>query len=407
MIPIKRLAGVTLGKMLQTEASSPFDLQANYLRAAHVQPHGRLISFEDDQLMWFSPPELRTSLRAGDVVIVEGGAGFGRSAVLERDLPGWGFQNSIVRLRPAIGRADGRFLDYCLQSALAEGTTGLVCSTATIPHFTAEKVAAFQVPAPNLSSQVAIADFLDRETAKIDALIDKQSLLSARLSERLSAMIEALVLGADQAEAVESEVPTGWTRLRNKNVLREIIDLSEDGSEEPLSVSHLTGVTPRSEKSVSMIESESYVGYKRVKPNDLVINTMWAWMGALGVSPYAGLVSPAYGVYRPRKGVGIDPRFLDVVYRSRGYVAAITNRSRGVWTSRLRIYPDVFLRMPILVPSLDEQISIMRRIDEAAAIVKELIDRAQRLSEVASERRAALITAAVTGQLDVSTGKVA
>lgn len=150
-LPVKRLGEVTLGKMLQSEAKGSTDVLAPYLRAAHVQPRGRVVEV-DEKLMWFAEDELtRHDLRAGDVVIVEGGAGYGRSAVLTEERQGWGFQNSIVRVRPRVGVATGRFLDYALQSALDAGEIEVACYTATIPHFTGDKVGAFRIPAPDLS----------------------------------------------------------------------------------------------------------------------------------------------------------------------------------------------------------------------------------------------------------------
>ena len=65
-----------------------------------------------------------------------------------------------------------------------------------------------------------------------------------------------------------------------------------------MTVSHLTGVTLRSEKEVNMFMAETLEGYKICRPGDLVINTLWAWMGAMGVAFQRGLVSPAYNVYR-------------------------------------------------------------------------------------------------------------
>ena len=80
--PIRRLGDVFLGKMMQPEPKSDSDVAARYLRAAHVQPNGRIIDV-DDKTMWFSSDELSAcDLRANDVVIVEGGAGYGRSAVI-------------------------------------------------------------------------------------------------------------------------------------------------------------------------------------------------------------------------------------------------------------------------------------------------------------------------------------
>src|ERR1700680_2224022 len=92
-------------------------------------------------------------------------------------------------------------------------------------------------------------------------------------------------------------IPRHWQIRRAKFLFREVDERSATGKEELLSVSHLTGVTPRSQKNITMFLAKSNVGHKICRPGDAVINTMWAWMGALGVSKRAGIVSPAYAVY--------------------------------------------------------------------------------------------------------------
>ncbi len=106
-------------------------------------------------------------------------------------------------------------------------------------------------------------------------------------------------------------IPAHWPEKRAKYYFKEIDERSQTGDEEMLSVSHITGVTPRSQKNVTMFKAESNVGQKRCQPGDLVINTMWAWMSALGVSNHDGIVSPAYGVYRPRSNQDYDNYYLD------------------------------------------------------------------------------------------------
>lgn len=104
-----------------------------------------------------------------------------------------------------------------------------------------------------------------------------------------------------------------------------------------LTVSHLTGVTSRAEKDVNMFMAESLEGYKRCEAGDLVINTLWAWMGAMGVARQPGIVSPAYNVYQPV--AQLDPEYVDLMVRTPRFVEEITRYSKGVWSSRLRLYP--------------------------------------------------------------------
>jgi type I restriction enzyme S subunit len=119
------------------------------------------------------------------------------------------------------------------------------------------------------------------------------------------------------------------------------------------------------------------------------------------MSNIEGVVSPAYGVYRPLPQADFHSAYYDYLYRSRPYVAEMTRHSRGIWESRLRLYPETFLRLTVVVPPPDEQRLIASYLDEQTAKIDALIAEARRFIELAHERRDALITAAVTGQIDV------
>jgi type I restriction enzyme, S subunit len=196
-------------------------------------------------------------------------------------------------------------------------------------------------------------------------------------------------------------VPSHWQVRRFKEVLQEVDDRSEEGSEELLSVSHLTGVTPRSSKTVYMFEAETNEGYKRCKPGDLVVNTMWAWMGALGVSPCSGIVSPSYNVYRPRSADLFDPRFLDLLCRVPPLVAFIKSVSTGVWTSRLRLHPETLFDIFYVAPSVPEQRAIVAMLEKEVSLARSTSAAATATIALLEEYRSALTTATITGKIDV------
>lgn len=196
------------------------------------------------------------------------------------------------------------------------------------------------------------------------------------------------------------QVPFHWDERRAKVFFREIDDRSVTGKEELLSVSHLTGVTPRSQKNVTMFKAESYVGHKRSEPGDIVINTMWAWMAALGVSRHLGLVSPAYGVYRTLAPEIYNPFFVDYLVRSEAYVAEYNCRSTGIQSSRLRLYPAQFLDIPFIRPPREEQDQIVAYLRAQDAQITRFIRDKRRLIELLNEQKQALIHRAVTRGLD-------
>jgi type I restriction enzyme S subunit len=161
-------------------------------------------------------------------------------------------------------------------------------------------------------------------------------------------------------------VPGHWSVRRMKFLLREIDSRSESGIEQLLRVSQYSGVTER--KAFGNSEApdtrvESLVNYKRVAPNDLVINIMLAWNGSLGVSRFDGIVSPAYCVYRFQKGV--QPWYYHELLRTPAYKVRIKTASTGVVESRLRLCSDALGRIEALLPPIEEQLGIVRFLNYA------------------------------------------
>ena len=196
-------------------------------------------------------------------------------------------------------------------------------------------------------------------------------------------------------------VPAPWKVRRGKYYFREVDERSRDGNEELMSVSHKTGVTPRSEKNITMFMAESYVGHKLCRPGDIVVNTMWAWMAAVGVAKKVGIVSPSYGVYRARQAEEFRSQYLDLLLRTEAYRSEYVRSSRGITTSRLRLYPEDFLRISFVRPPLNEQDAILRWIGIETRELNRIIDTANREVALFQEYRTRLIGDVVTGKLDV------
>lgn len=197
------------------------------------------------------------------------------------------------------------------------------------------------------------------------------------------------------------KVPAHWGEKRAKYFYREVDERSTTGAEELLSVSHKTGVTPRP-KHVTMFKAESNAGHKICRPDDLVINTMWAFMAALGVAKQVGVVSPSYGVYRPRFKSILHPEYVDRLLRTEEYKAEYLRRSTGIHASRLRLYPEQFLCIPILCPSPDEQAAIVRFLDHADRRIRQYINTKRQLVALLNEQRLAVIDRAIRGVQDAN-----
>lgn len=203
----------------------------------------------------------------------------------------------------------------------------------------------------------------------------------------------------DSALSWIGKIPSHWIEKRAKYFFKEVDERSTTGEEQLMSVSHKTGVTPR-KSNVTMFKAESNVGHKICRVHDLAINTLWAWMSALGVSRYHGLVSPAYGVYRQIDPDNFHPQFVDHLLRVPAYAAEYRCLSTGITSSRLRLYPIDFLRIPLLQPPRHEQEAIARYLNANATLVRQFIRNRLKLIETLTEQKLAMVSQAVTRGLN-------
>ncbi len=193
-------------------------------------------------------------------------------------------------------------------------------------------------------------------------------------------------------------VPAHWCIKRGKCLFKCIDVRSETGKEELLTVSSNRGVLPRRTANVTMFKAESYSGHKLCWPDDLVINSLWAWAGGLGVSNYHGIISTAYSVYRPLNSV--DPGFIHELVRSSPFQWELRVRSKGVWTSRLQMTDDSFLCAPFPLPPASEQDAIVKYLNYMDRRVRRLVQAKRKLIALFAEQKQAIIHRAVTRGLD-------
>jgi len=278
----------------------------------------------------------------------------------------------------------------------------------TVPSMTQTDYEDMIIPLPSVIEQQAIAGYLDAKTVEIDALVaDCERAVDLLREYRKAVISEAVTKGLNpdvptKDSGIEwiGNIPSTWRVVRGKEVFAEKDARSEDGEGELLTVSHLTGITPRATKNVNMFMSESLIGYKKCRKGDIAANTMWLWQGAIGISAYDGVISPSYNVYAINAGY-YHPQYLDYLLRTPRLVATYNKLSSGITKSRLRLYPDKFLCIYFPVPPYEEQCAIVSHLRSATTKIDSLIEVNQSMVDKLREYRRSLISEAITGKFKV------
>jgi type I restriction enzyme, S subunit len=195
------------------------------------------------------------------------------------------------------------------------------------------------------------------------------------------------------------DIPEHWKILRCFSLTKET-SIKNMENEENLSVYRDFGVILRKSRDDNFNRlSDDLSNYKLVEKGDLVLNKMKCFMGSLGISNYRGIVSPAYKVYKITQK--FNGKFLHYLLRSKLYVQEFERLSTGIRPNQWELKHVDFRNIPILKPSLEEQDKIVEFLDKEITTIDSLIKKNEKIIELLEEKRHALITATVTGKIDV------
>ena len=321
------------------------------------------------------------------------------------------FTNAIYSdhiIRSAIKcEIDKRFIRYTLQQSISS----VVVDTVSIATWSASLWNEQYFPLPPPETQKRIADFLDEKCVKIDGLKnDIQKQIETLEQYKKSVITEAVTKGINpNAKMKDSgiddvgQIPESWEEKK----IKFLFDLVNDQNHLPMDKVQLLslytelGVFPHGEQEERGNKAVTVEGYKKVKKNDLVVNIILAWMGAMGISNYDGVTSPAYDIYRP-KSENANPKYYHYLFRTPWFAGECDKYGRGIMRMRWRTYSQEFMNIKIPYPSVEEQKQIADYLDEKCSSIDSIISTKKHQLEKLEEYKKSLIFEYVTGKREVS-----
>ncbi|MEE0147816.1 MAG: restriction endonuclease subunit S [Segatella copri] len=194
------------------------------------------------------------------------------------------------------------------------------------------------------------------------------------------------------------EIPSHWSCIKIKHLLRERVDKSEDGIGEPLSMSQKYGLIPTSQMDVVPNLATSYVGAKRTRQGDMVLNKLKAHLGVFALSAYDGLVSPDYAVYY---GTGrADLEYLEYLFKTPLYVSEFIKKTTGVAIGFNRLYTDDLFSIPAHYPPMQEQKRIVDYLKDKTLKIERYVSARERERELFDSLKQSEIANVVTKGLN-------
>ncbi|WHN66064.1 restriction endonuclease subunit S [Cysteiniphilum sp. QT6929] len=338
----------------------------------------------------------------GSIIIAMYGATIGKLTITTSSAT---TNQACCVLEPAI-TIDSKYIFYCLLASrnyiidLAYG--------AGQPNISQETIRSLKLPVPITKEQTTIANYLDQQTVKINQLIENYQKLIALSKEKRTALITHCVTkGLDPTIKMKDsgvewlgEVPEHWIVDRVKSHFKIEKRISGSLDYDVLSITQ-KGIVVKDIDSGEGQLSMDYSKYQLIFKGEFGMNHMDLLTGYIDISKYNGVVSPDYRVFSIKNQI-FNTNFYLYVFQT-CYINKIFYKY-GQGSSQLgrwRLPSEEFYGLRIPTPFLDEQMKISNYLDQQTAKIDQTIEKAERAIELLKEKRTALITAVVTGKVDV------
>ena len=370
----------------------------------------------DDFLLRYVPDSITANgesskMNKGDFIFADTSEdleGCGNCVYVDRDIELYAGYHSVTA-KPKV-QDNNKFFAYyfqtpCWRSQIRSRVTGI--KVYSISQSIINQTWLF---VPPLLIQQKIADYLDKVCGETDEMIALQEKMIEELKAyKQSIITEAVTKGLNPNVPMRhsgidwiGEIPKHWEVIKIGRVFRLRDERNYKPMEEVQLLSLYTGigVFPHGEQEERGNKAITVKGYKVVHVNDIVVNIILAWMGAIGVSNYNGVTSPAYDIYIPNLETVI-PHFYHYVFRTKGIAAECYKYGRGIMMMRWRTYSSEFKQIYIPFPPLSEQRQIASYLDSKCSEIDSLIAiKQQKITEL-REYKKSVIYEYVTGKKEV------
>lgn len=339
--------------------------------------------------------------------ILMAGDGVGAGKIFHLVDGKYGCHQRVYSLQ-SIHDVDRRFLYYYLQNTFFI-SIDTANSKSTVDSVRLPMLQDYPVPIPPAGEQRRIADYLDAQCARIDRVIARQQEVIEKLKEyKLAVITEAVTKGLnpgvpmkDSGIEICSIIPATWKIQRIKHLFKLRTERNFEPLEDITLLSLYTdiGVFPHGEQEERGNKAVTAEGYKIVAQNDIVVNIILAWMGAIGISNYNGVTSPAYDIYIPINGT--ISGYYHYLFRTKAFSAECYRNGRGIMEMRWRTYSAEFSNIFVPVPPTDEQSVIADYLNKKTGEVDAIILRKASVVSKLTEYKKSLIYEVVTGKREV------
>lgn len=278
-----------------------------------------------------------------------------------------------------------------------------------------DEFATLPILLPPKETQQRIATYLDKKCSKIEETIQKQQQVIEKLKAYKQSLITEAVTGKvkivngkacgeyesykDSGVEWIGKIPSGWDTIRIKWLLNERKERSEEGKEEPLSMSQKYGLIPTKEMETIPNMASTFVGAKLTYKDDIVFNKLKAHLGVFSVSKYDGLVSPDYAVYTSTGKA--DLKYLEYLFKTPQCISEFKKRSTGVGEGLTRLYTGELFSIYIPFPEKKTQKNIANFLVSISTAIDTAIEQKQKLIEKLTEYKKSLIYECVTGKKEI------